>query len=147
MHLLMVLYAKDIVEKDILAVPAGTSVLEAARAMRDGRHGFVIVATADGKPEGIATEWDFLARVVAEDRDPEAVRLEEIMTRNLVSVDPAVGIDKVAQIMVSQGTRRVLVVKDGKILGVIEAKTILARMKEYVDRLSAQIARTQTPMF
>ena len=147
MHLLMVLYARDIVEKDILAVPAGTSVLEAARAMRDGRHGFVIVATADGKPEGIATEWDFLARVVAEDRDPEAVRLEEIMTRNLVSVDPAVGIDKVAQIMVSQGTRRVLVVKDGKILGVIEAKTILARMKEYVDRLSAQIARTQTPMF
>jgi len=143
----MVLYARDIVEKDILAVPAGTSVLEAARAMRDGRHGFVIVATADGKPEGIATEWDFLARVVAEDRDPEAVRLEEIMTRNLVSVDPAVGIDKVAQIMVSQGTRRVLVVKDGKILGVIEAKTILARMKEYVDRLSAQIARTQTPMF
>ena len=143
----MVLYAKDIVEKNILSVPAGTSVLEAAKAMREGGHGFVIVATADGKPEGIATEWDFLARVVAEDRDPEAVRLEEIMSRNLVSVDAGVGIDKVAQIMVGQGTRRVLVVKDGKILGVIEAKTILARMKEYVDRVNAQIARTQTPMF
>lgn len=143
----MVLYAKDIVEKNILSVPAGTSVLEAAKAMREGGHGFVIVATADGKPEGIATEWDFLAHVVAEDRDPEAVRLEEIMSRNLVSVDAGVGIDRVAQIMVGQGTRRVLVVKDGKILGVIEAKTILARMKEYVDRLSAQIARTQTPMF
>lgn len=143
----MVLYAKDIVEKDFLSVPAGTSVLEAARLMREGRHGFVIVATADGKPEGIATEWDFVVHVVAEDRDPEAVRLEEIMSRNLVSVDVAVGIDKVTQIMTSQGTRRVLVTKDGKIVGVIEAKTILARMNEYVDRLSAQIARTQTPMF
>ena len=79
--------------------------------------------------------------------DPEAVRLEEIMSRNLVSVDANAGIDQVAQIMASQGTRRVLVVKDGKILGVIQAKTILARMKEYIDRLSAQIARTQTPMF
>jgi len=143
----MVLYAKDIVEKDFLSLPAGTSVLEAAQAMREGRHGFVIVATADGKPEGIATEWDFLARVVAEDRDPEAVRLEEIMTRNLVSVDANAGFDAVAQLMVQRGTRRVLVVKDSKILGVIEAKTIMSRMKDYVDRLSAQIARTQTPMF
>lgn len=143
----MVLYAKDIVEKDFLSAPAGTSVLEAARMMRDSGRGFVIVATPEGKPAGIATEWDFLARVTAEDRDPEAVRLEEIMSRNLVSVDANAGIDQVAQIMASQGTRRVLVVKDGKILGVIQAKTILARMKEYIDRLSAQIARTQTPMF
>lgn len=143
----MVLYAKDIMEKDFLSVPAGTSVLEAARIMRDGRHGFVIVTTADGKPAGIATEWDFLARVTAEDRDPEALRLEEIMSRNLVSVDAGEGIDRVSQIMVERGTRRVLVMKDGQILGVIEAKTILVRMKAYVDRLSAQIARTQTPMF
>ena len=143
----MVLYAKDILETDFLSVPAGTSVLEAARLMREGRHGFVIVATADGKPEGIATEWDFVARVVAEDRDPEALRVEEIMSRNLVSVDAGAGIDQVSQIMVDRGTRRVLVVKDSRILGVIEAKTILTRMKAYVDRLSAQIARTQTPMF
>ncbi len=143
----MVLYAKDIVEKDFLSVPSGTSVLDVARVMRDGRHGFVIVATADGKPEGIATEWDFVARVVAEDRDPEALRIEEIMSRNLVSVDAGAGIDQVSQMMVDRGTRRVLVVKDGRILGVIEAKTILTRMKAYVDRLSAQIARTQTPMF
>ncbi len=143
----MVLYAKDIVEKDFMTVPAGTSVLEAARLMRDGHHGFVIVATPDGKPAGIATEWDFVARVVAEDRDPEAVSIEEIMTRDLVSVDANAAIDVVAQIMVDKGTRRVLVVKDGKTLGVIQAKTILARMKAYIDRLSAQIARAQTPMF
>ncbi len=143
----MVLYAKDIVERDFLTVPAGTSILEAARLMRDAGRGFVIVASPEGKPVGIATEWDFVSRVVAEDRDPEAGSIEEIMTRNLVSVDANVGIDAVAQIMVGRGTRRVLVVKDSKILGVIQAKTILARMKDYVDRLSAQIARAQTPMF
>ncbi len=143
----MVLYAKDIVEKEYLSLPSGTSVLEAARAMREAHHGFVIVTTADGKPAGVATEWDFLSRVIAEDRDPEAVRLEEIMSRNLVSVDGNAALDAVAQVMVDRGTRRVLVLKEGTILGVIEAKTILVRMKAYIDRLSAQIARAQTPMF
>ncbi len=143
----MVLYARDIVEKEFLSLPSGTTVLEAAREMREKRHGFVVVVTADGKPAGIATEWDFVARVVAEDRDPEALRIEEVMSRNLVSVDANAAIDQVSQMMVDRGTRRVLVVKDGKIVGVIEAKTILTRMKAYVDRLSAQIARTQTPMF
>ncbi len=115
--------------------------------MRDGKNGFVIVATADGKPEGIVTEWDLLARVIAEDRDPEAVSLSEIMSRNLISVDASAGMDQIAALMARQGTRRVLVVKDGKVLGVIRAQTILSRMKDYIDRLSAQIARTQTPMF
>ena len=143
----MVLYAKDILETDFVTVPAGTYALEAARMMRTQRHGFVIVVSPEGKPTGIVTEWDFIARLVAEDRDPEAVRLEEIMSRDLVAVDPNAAFDAVVQIMTRQGTRRVLVVKDGKVLGVIEAKTILARMKDYVDRLSAQIARAQTPMF
>ncbi len=143
----MVLYAKDLVEKEFLSLRADTPVLEAARLMRDGKNGFVIVATADGKPEGIVTEWDLLARVIAEDRDPEAVSLSEIMSRNLISVDASAGMDQVAALMARQGTRRVLVVKDGKVLGVIRAQTILSRMKDYIDRLSAQIARTQTPMF
>ncbi len=143
----MVLYAKDIVEPEFLSVPPGTSVLEAARLMRSRKHGFVIVVPPEGKPMGIATEWDFVSRLVAEDRDPEAVHIEEIMSRDLVTVDANATIDAVAQLMTNQGTRRVLVVKDARVLGVIEAKTILARMKAYVDRLSAQIARAQTPMF
>ena len=143
----MVLYAKDIVEKDFISLRPEVPVLEAARLMRDRHHGFVIVTSAEGEPAGIVTEWDVLARVVAEARDPVTVRLEEIMSRDLVSVDPNIGIGAVAQIMSKEGTRRVLVVKDGRILGVIQAKTILARMKDYIDRISAQIARAQTPMF
>jgi CBS domain-containing protein len=143
----MVLYAKDIVEKDFISMRGDATALEAARAMKDGRRGFVIVTTATGAPEGIVTGWDLVAGVLAESRDPTGVRLRDIMSGRLVSVEAQDGIDRVAQIMADRGTRRVLVVKDGTVLGVIEAKTILARMKEYINRLSAQIARAQTPMF
>jgi|SRR2546430_4942822 len=143
----MVLVAKDIVEKDFLSLPRNMSALEAARQMKARSHGFVIIASGGGDPEGIVTEWDFLAKIVAEGMDPTGVKLGDIMTSNLVSVDANEGIDQVAQIMTQKGIRRVLVISDHKVLGIITAKTMLSRLKEYIDRVSSQIARLQSPMY
>ena len=143
----MVLVAKDIVESEFIALPKDTSALEAAKQMKAKRHGYVIITAPSGDPEGIVTEWDYLAKIVAEGKDPARVRLSDIMSSDLVSVHADVGLDEVSQIMTRKGIRRVLVVKDHKVLGVITARTMLARMKEYVDRVSTQIARLQAPMF
>jgi IMP dehydrogenase len=143
----MVLFAKDIVETEFLTMPPRTSIFEAAKAMAARHQGFVIVCSPKDNPVGIVTEWDVLAKVVAEGRNPSATQLEDIMSRSLVSVGPNDGIDRVAQIMAEDGTRRVLVVKDGKMLGVILGRTILARMRDYIDSVSAQIARAQLPLF
>ncbi len=143
----MVLVAKDIVEKDFLSLPRNTTALEAARQMKAKSYGFVIIASEGGDPQGIVTEWDYLAKIVAEARDPAKVRLSEIMSGELVAVDANEGLDQVAQVMAQKGIRRVLVIKDHKVLGVITAKTMLSRLKEYVDRVSSQIARLQSPMF
>jgi signal-transduction protein with cAMP-binding, CBS, and nucleotidyltransferase domain len=142
----MVLVAKDIVEKDFLSLSRNTSALEAARQMKAKGNGFVIIASGSG-PEGIVTEWDFLAKIMAEGKDPAGVKLGDIMTSNLVSVDGNEGIDQVAQIMTQKGIRRVLVISDHKVLGVITAKTMLSRLKEYIDKVSSQIARLQSPMY
>jgi len=143
----MVLVAKDIVEKEFLTLSRDASALDAARQMKTQRHGFVIVESDHGTPEGIVTEWDYLAKIVAESRDPANVKLGEIMTADLVSVDANDGLDQVAQIMTQKGIRRVLVMKDDEMLGVITAKTMLSRLKEYIDRVSSQIARLQSPMY
>ena len=143
----MVLVAKDIVEKDFLSLPKNTSALDAAHQMKAKSHGYVIIASGGGDPEGIVTEWDFLAKIVAESRDSARVTLGDIMTRDLVSVDANEGIDQVAQIMTQKGIRRVLVIKDHQVLGVITAKTMLSRLKEYIDKVSSQIARLQSPMY
>lgn len=143
----MVLVAKDIVEKDFLSLPRNTSAFEAARQMKAKGHGFVIIASSGGVPEGIVTEWDFLAKIIAEGKDPGDKKLVDIMTSNLVSVDGNEGIDQVAQVMTQKGIRRVLVITDHKVLGVITAKTMLSRLKEYIDKVSSQIARLQSPMY
>ncbi len=142
----MVSVAKDIVEKEFISLEKDATCLEAARAMKAKKHGFVIVTSAKGVPEGIVTEWDFLAKVVAEGLDPAGVGLAGIMTSELVSVDAKTGLDQVAQLMARKGIRRVLVMEGDRVLGVITAATMLRRLKEYVDKISSQIARLHSPM-
>ena len=141
----MVLFAKDIVEKDFLSLPRDTTAVEAARQMKLKRHGFVVVATGEGKPEGIVTEWDYLSKLVAEGKDPSKVTLGEIMSPNLITVKASNGLDYVAQLMAEKGIRRVLVLQDGRVLGAITSRTMLARMNDYINRVSIQIARFQSP--
>jgi signal-transduction protein with cAMP-binding, CBS, and nucleotidyltransferase domain len=142
----MVLVAKDIVEKEFLSLSRETTALEGARQMKAKRHGYAIIASSTGSPEGIVTEWDYLSKIVAEGRDPSHVKLGDIMTSDLVSVDANVGLDQVAQLMTQKGIRRVLVLKDRKVIGVITAAIMLSRLKEYVDKVSSTIARLQSPM-
>ena len=142
----MVLAAKDIMEKDFLSLGRETSVVDAAREMKARKRGFAVISSSHGTPEGIVTEWDLLSKVVAEAKDPARVKVSDIMTTNLISVDAGVGFDQVAQLMAQKGVRRLLVFKDDKVLGVITASIVLARLKEYIDKLSAQIARLQSPI-
>jgi signal-transduction protein with cAMP-binding, CBS, and nucleotidyltransferase domain len=140
----MVLYARDIVEKDFLSLPASSSILEAARAMKEKKRGFVVVGTPS-EPRGIVTEWDIVSKVVAEGLDPQRATVGEIMSTDLQSVDGGAGLSAVAQLMTEKGVRR-LMVKDGdQVVGYITAKIMLARMNDYVDKVSAQISRLQAP--
>src|SRR5207245_4229426 len=125
----MVLFAKATLEPEFLSMRPDTTLLEAAKAMADRHHGFVIVSSPEGRPLGIVTEWDIVAKVVAAARDPAKVRLEELMTRPLVYVDAGEGIDRVAAIMAEKGVRRVLVVTDGRVLGVIRTRAIVGRLR------------------
>jgi len=141
----MVLVAKDILEKNFLSMPGNTSLFDAAQQMKTSRHGFVIVANGEGKPVGIVTEWDVISKAVAEGKDPRHVKLEELMTRDLITVDPDVGIDELSEFMATKGIRRVLVVREGAVLGFITARTVLARLKDYVDKVSTHVARLYSP--
>ncbi|HEY6282575.1 MAG TPA: CBS domain-containing protein [Nitrososphaerales archaeon] len=142
----MVLYARDIVEKDFLSLSANMTILEGAKAMKNSKHGFAIVGTP-ASPEGIVTEWDIVAKVVAEGRDPAKMSLGEVMSTELLSVDAGAGLSSVSQIMTERGVRRLLVKDGNQVIGFITSKTMLARMNEYVDKVSSQISRLQTPWF
>jgi CBS domain-containing protein len=141
----LVLYAKDIVERDFISLSPDTNALDAAKLMKEKHHGFVIVVSND-KPIGIATEWDYVAKIVALEKNPAEVKLAEVMSHSVFSVKAGDGIDFVSKLMAERGIRRVLVLDGGKLLGVITSKTVLSRLEDYINSVSAQIARLNSPM-
>ena len=143
----MTLVAKDILERDFLFLSGDTNALEAARSMKERGYGFVLIKGESGEPAGIVTEWDYLSKIVAEGRDPSKLKLAEIMTPNVFTVKSNEDVILIAKMMHERGIRRVLVLEGSNVLGVITAKTVLASLEDYLNRLSAEIARLHTPVF
>lgn len=139
------LYAKDIVETDFISLAPDTNALDAAKLMAKKHRGFAIVVSND-RPTGVATEWDYLSKIVALEKDPGKIKLAEIMSENVFSVKAGDGIDYVSKLMSEKGIRRVIVLDGDTLLGVITSKTVLSRLEDYINSVSAQIARLNSPL-
>ncbi len=136
----MVLYAKDIMKEYKLMMTEETTASQAAKVMSNDHVGFAIVQR-DGKPIGMVTEWDFVNKIVAKDLDPKTVKLSDIMNTPLMSVDPKTPTDQVTVLMSKNGVRRLPVVENGRLIGVITSRDVLRIFKDYMDNLSDVIAR------
>ncbi len=115
--------------KEIL--DGNTSALQASIIMSEKHNGYVIVGS-DNVPEGIVTEWDFINKVVSKKIDPEKIKLKDIMTSPLTYVKTDTPMDKVADLMANNGIRRLLVVNNDKLVGIITSRDILKYFRDYV---------------
>lgn len=116
---------RDVLEprRLVLAGPEAT-VREASQLMRRGNVGAVLVVD-EGRLTGIFTERDALFRVIACGRDPDRVRLREVMTCDPTCVSPAETFGYALLIMYERGFRHVPVVEEGRPIGVLSARYAL----------------------
>ena len=98
--------------------PATTSLVDAARAMRDNDMGDVLVEQ-DGDVCGIVTDRDIVVRCVAEGMSPAEVRLGDICSRELTTLTPRDSIDDAVQVMRANALRRLPIRDDGHVVGIV----------------------------
>jgi CBS domain-containing protein len=116
---------KSVIEPRTLVVAApGMSVSEAARLMRENKVGAVLVVE-EGRLVGIFTERDAVYRVMAENLDPSAARIGEVMTRDPKTVKPDETFGYALLLMHENGFRHAPVVQDGRPVGVVSARHAL----------------------
>ena len=88
---------KEIMTKEVTTIDANKSVFEAAELMSTEGLGCLIVVTKEF-PVGIVTERDIVRRIVAK-RNSVDLKVEEIMTKTLITVDPDVSLKDAARVM------------------------------------------------
>jgi CBS domain-containing protein len=110
---------RDVMTAQVVTLPRETTLVEAARTMREQDIGDIVVSDGAG-PAGLVTDRDIVVRAVAERRDPESTTIGEILTRDLVTVRPDDTVQSAALLMRDQAVRRVLVCdSDQRLVGIV----------------------------
>jgi CBS domain-containing protein len=115
---------RDLMTTNPRSLESGSSVVEAARLMRDEDTGIVPIVEGD-RLVGTVTDRDIAIRVVAEGKSPESITVGEIASRELVTIDPQQDLDEALRLMARHQVRRLPVVEeDGKLVGIVAQKDI-----------------------
>ena len=116
----------DIVRNQELAqLGSDSTIREAARYMVEHAVGSVLVM-ADGTLCGIFTERDALRIFVATRRNPDSTRLADVMTGAPQTLPPEATLQDAAQSMTEGRYRHMPVVKEGRVLGVVSQRDLIA---------------------
>lgn len=121
-------YVRDIMNKHVITISKEKTCLEAATILRDKDISFLVVVDQQG-PVGIVTEADFVRKMVAQNKVPSQVTVSEIMSPKFRWVDPLTTIEDAVQKMLNNNIRRLVVLENQKLVGVITQTDLAAYLR------------------
>ncbi|RLG38288.1 hypothetical protein DRN79_01850 [Methanosarcinales archaeon] len=127
------LEVRDVMTPEVVTEEEDTPVTKIAKDMEVYGIGSVII-TREGEPVGIVTDRDIALKVIKEDRLVREVKAKDIMSSPLITIEADASIEKACEIMAKNRIRRLPVVEDDKLVGVISVRNILTRSPACVSR-------------
>lgn len=138
----MSLKVEDVMVKDIITIDASASALEAAEVMNKYDIGCLIVVEGR-RPIGIVTERDMLKRVLLQHKDPGKTSVNNIMSRPLIVSTPKTEIRDAVGVMNERRFKRLPVVEDGNLLGLVSLTDIVRSLAYFEHAISSLCSRCQ----
>ena len=133
----------DYCEKPAATVRGEETVRAAAQRMQQEGLGSLVVVT-DGRPVGMVTDRDLMLETLCNRLDPGSVRVEEIASRPLVSVEQDAPVREAVRMIRRHGVRRLPVVDDkGQLVGIVAADDLLSLAAAELSGLAVAV-RTQS---
>ena len=121
------------------SIGAASSVVDAARLMREGHIGSLPI-TEDHTLVGMITDRDITTRVVAEAADPSTTPVGQVYSRDPVSVEPDHDLEEALELMARHQVRRLPVVENGLLVGIVAQADIALQEKEKTGELVGAIS-------
>ena len=122
---------RDVAIRHLLTVAPGASLRRAAKVMTDRGVGCAVVVEKE-KVAGIVTERDIL-RAVADDKIMDDAKVEDVMTRDVVSGAPGWEIVRAVKTMTDGGFRHLLVMEMDDPVGIVSLRDLMDSMVELVQ--------------
>ncbi len=134
----------DVMTTRPVAVSADTTVAGALDAMRDRGISSVLVLPVAGSSEyGVVTKRDIVGKVVGQDLNPVALYVGEITSWRLVTARRSWPIEQAAAVMAEAGIRRLPVVEEGEIVGLVSDTDIFTALVPRQDWESVRAVRKE----
>lgn len=112
--------AQDIMTRDVITIHPDATVHDVAQMLADYRISGVPVLDEHGVMVGLVTEADIISK--------EGATVAEIMSRQVMSVGAETPVDHIAQLLTSRGFKRVPVVREGALVGIVSRADIVRMM-------------------
>lgn len=128
------MFVRDIMSVNVVTMPPKATVFEVAKLMAKMDISSVII-TDEERPLGIITEADIVRRVVTERKDPQSTPAREIMSSPIIHVEPGTQLTDAMRVMAKSNIRRVAVLKNNSLAGIITSRDLLRWSPELIDIL------------
>jgi CBS domain-containing protein len=139
---------RQIMTEAVVTAPPNATVRQVAALMRDRNVGSVVVIDGSGRPVGMVTDRDLTVDVLAEGAD-DTMAVEDCATAPVVTGDSDMDLDEAAALMVSHRIRRLPVMDEGELAGIVTLDDIAVRTGnlEVAQQMTAEVARAVFPDF
>ena len=122
---------QSVMTKPVVTTKTDICVRKAAELMSKKNVGSIVVTSRE-KPVGIVTERDMVERVVAKGLDASKVKMEEIMSKPLTTIEGDMPIIEAVRIMQKKKIRRLLIIENKKLDGVVTQRDLLRALAFHV---------------
>ena len=128
---------REVMTDQVIRIHPEESVAVAARALTHYNIGALPVCGNDGQLCGVLTDRDIVTRCLAADRKPENTQVRDVMTGWVVSASPDMDTAVAAHLMGRQQVRRLPVVENGRLCGMVRLGDLAVREQSNPDAADA----------
>ncbi|RKD31550.1 CBS domain-containing protein [Thermohalobacter berrensis] len=135
---------RDVMTSSVSTARENSSIQEVANQMKNLDVGSIPVCDSNNRPVGIVTDRDIVLRNVAQGQDGNTA-VRNVMSTKIVSVTPDTDVHQAAKIMAENQVRRLPVVENGKVIGMLSIGDLAVR-DIYVNEAGSALSNISQPV-
>ena len=132
-------FLKSNKDRQIWTILKDQSVMQALILMSEKNIGAIIIVDNNDFPIGIFSERDYARKVILKGKNSKDTLLDEVMTKELITVTRDFTIDQCMKLMIEHKIRHLPILENKKVVGIISIgdvlKIMIKEQKELIDHL------------